>query len=321
MSRYLNAPNVISILLLIQHVGLSFGYVACIRNHGAVYCHSRRIVRLMAEPQPQPSSPHHDHDTPITDTKEEVKPTRLSKRKRLKDIARRFRRLPSSLRAFDGTSNHDDETVQIEETNNQIESRKEKEKTKEQPTPKEEMMDASSNEPILVSRQSRAADNVDLSGTWRPIVTSEFKKEYDSYLVNCGQPYMFRKVCVNGIGYQKEIIRQLNDGVDLEITASNPAGDWKRTLVASDESKPFNVTITDPDRDKVQVEAWWEENGTRHKSILREKPVVQGGVFETVRFLESENVLVCESKFHPSPSSVTKFKYGHVCWKFQREHS
>lgn len=144
--------------------------------------------------------------------------------------------------------------------------------------------------------------------------------EYDSYLANCSQSFLFRKVVVNGIGYQKEVIRQLNDGVDLEIIATNPAGNWNRTLKTSDGMRPLNVTITDPDGDRVQIEAWWEGEGTRHKSILRGKPNVDGGVFETVRYLESDDVLACESKFYPSTSSTMKeFKYGHVVWKFQRD--
>lgn len=130
---------------------------------------------------------------------------------------------------------------------------------------------------------------------------------------------MFRKVVVNGIGYQKETIRQLNDGVNLEIIATNPAGNWNRTLVTSEEENPVNATILDPDGDEVKVEAWWEESGCRHKSILRGKPRVEGGVFETVRYLEGEDVLVCESCFTPAPSSSSKkFKYGQVMWKFRR---
>ena len=71
---------------------------------------------------------------------------------------------------------------------------------------------------VSSSRSSKAADNVKLSGTWRPIVTPEFKEEYDEYLKNCSQSYMFRKIAVNGISLQKEIFRQLNDGIDLEIS-------------------------------------------------------------------------------------------------------
>ena len=77
---------------------------------------------------------------------------------------------------------------------------------------------SSSSDILSSSRSSKAADNVNLSGIWRPIVTPEFKEEYDEYLKNCSQSYMFRKIAVNGISLQKEIFRQLNDGVDLEIS-------------------------------------------------------------------------------------------------------
>lgn len=178
-------------------------------------------------------------------------------------------------------------------------------------------------------RWSTAAEHVDLSGTWKPIVTAEFKQQYDQYLLNCSQSYVFRKVIINGISLQTETIRQMNHGMDVEIFASNPAGNWNRTLTASGISphfmdhsaEPLHVTIEDPDGDMVQVEAWWENGGTVHKSWLRGKPRVHGGEFETIRYMESPNVLVCESNFHPSPSAPAskKFQYGHVVWKFQRQ--
>jgi hypothetical protein len=176
-----------------------------------------------------------------------------------------------------------------------------------------------SDDATFINRQIKAADNVNLSGTWRPIVSSTFKEEYDEYLKNCSESYMFRKVVVNGIKLQKEIIRQINDGADLEIIATNPVGNWNRTLYASPASNPINTTVVDPDGDSTLVEAWWEEGGTKHKSLLQGKPRVKGGVFETVRYLESDNVLVCNSSFIPSISSSTNFKYGNIVWKFQRD--
>ncbi len=175
---------------------------------------------------------------------------------------------------------------------------------------------------ISTTRQATASPNTDLSGTWSPIVTPSFKSEYDDYLKNCSQSFMFRKVIVNGIEYQRETIRQLDNGQNLQIIAQNPAGNWNRTLIASDENNPMNATIVDPDKDTVNVEAWWEENGTRHKSVLRGKPRLKGGVFETVRYLDEvdEDVLVCESTFLPSEleGSSSSFKYGRVLWRFQR---
>eukprot|EP00985_Skeletonema_marinoi_P018218 scaffold10138_cov103-Skeletonema_marinoi.AAC.1 len=51
--------------------------------------------------------------------------------------------------------------------------------------------------PISSTRQATASPNTDLSGTWAPIVTPSFKSEYDDYLQNCSQSFMFRKVIVN----------------------------------------------------------------------------------------------------------------------------
>lgn len=173
-------------------------------------------------------------------------------------------------------------------------------------------------------RSATAASHVDLSGTWRPIATTQFKAEYDQYLQNCTQSYMYRKVIVNGIALQKEIIHQLDNGTNLQIVASNPAGNWDRTLVASTSQNPVHVTIKDPDGDTVQVEAWWEDNGRVHKSWLRNKPRLLGGAFETSRYLSEEdpNILLCDSVFHPSSdvAAASKgFKYGRVLWQFRRE--
>ena len=73
----------------------------------------------------------------------------------------------------------------------------------------------------------------------------------------------------------------------------------------------------------MNVEAWWEEDGTKHKSVLRGKPRVKGGVFETVRYLDEEDtdVLICESTFLPSEleqGSSSSFKYASVLWRFRR---
>jgi len=191
-------------------------------------------------------------------------------------------------------------------------------------------------------RRTRSASRVNLSGTWKPIVTERFKEEYDAYLSNCRRPYLYRKLLVNGIAFQKEHIRQLNDGRELMIIATNPVGDWNRTLLTSSFDAPTNVTIIDPDGDTVYIEAYWINNGTRHKSILRGKPNVMGGYFETVRYLEQqqqqrggssngndnndkerEDVLICESKFYPPSTSLhgnsKEFNYGQVVWRFERD--
>jgi hypothetical protein len=265
--------------------------------------------RLISEPlQLQPNESDQE-ESPQSDLLLD-EPTKLAQRERLKNLLRHMRDLLPRMRvclpAFQ---------ARIKSIETELAQEDDDEDFEPESTTAEDETNASEKN----DRQSSAASHVDLSGTWRPIVTPEFKQEYDQYLLNCSESYMFRKVIVNGISLQKESIRQLDDGAQLQIVASNPVGNWNRTLVASAE--PTNVTIKDPDGDVVQVEAWWEQEGTVHKSWLRDKPRILGGAFETARYLESENVLVCESRFHPSPttSASKNFKYGHVVWKFKRE--
>ena len=320
----------ISILLLSQQCSLSNGF-ASIRSGPSSYArvlnfHNQHVRLMMAEPQQQQGS---DQDE---STDGEIKASASSSgRSKRRRITSSFKRMRSRLISLVNRKNKKSSapptdsvtTEEIPSNSNTTTAAQIMDgnyfsayihmDAEEAPSAEEQM--------ILSNRQSISGKDVDLSGTWRPIVTPEFKKEYDSYLLNCSESFMFRKAVVNGIGYQRETIRQLDDGITLEITANNPAGNWKRTLVASDKSQPLNTTITDPDGDQVVVEAWWEENGTSHKSLLRGKPRVQGGVFETVRYLESNDVLVCESSFVPNPDNLSKFKYGFVTWKFQRERS
>ena len=128
---------------------------------------------------------------------------------------------------------------------------------------------------------------------------------------------------VNGIGLQTEIITQKNQGRDLEIFATNPAGQWNRTLIASgtvDDTVEFvatNATLVDPDGDTIQVESFWEDDGTVHRSILRGKPRLGGGSVESLRYLEGQDVLICESRFHPPPSP-SKFLPAQITWRFAR---
>mmetsp|Transcript_19217 Transcript_19217/g.31919 ORF Transcript_19217/g.31919 Transcript_19217/m.31919 type:complete len:306 (-) Transcript_19217:134-1051(-) len=176
------------------------------------------------------------------------------------------------------------------------------------------------------SRWAVSANDTDLSGMWKPIITDAFKSEYDEYLKNCSQSFVYRKVILSVMGLAEERIEQCNNGRQLIITATSPVSDWQRTLVASGSNlssadfEPVNVTFKDPDGDMVQVEACWARNGTVHKSWLRGKPRVLGGEFETSRYLASDGaVLICESTFNPSNSTHRKgFKKGFVKWRYQR---
>ena len=112
----------------------------------------------------------------------------------------------------------------------------------------------------------------------------------------------------------------------MNIRGTTPIGVWDRTLVSSGsnlttaEYEPFNVTFLDPDKDSVDVEAWWEDGGTVHKSWLRGKPRVHGGEFESTRYLENDNTLICESLFHPPNGTMANsFQPAFVKWRFERE--
>jgi len=216
---------------------------------------------------------------------------------------------------------------------------------------------SSANDPYG-PRWAIANTGIDLSGTWIPIVTSDFKQAFDSFLSTCcGQfyPYFRRKIMVNFLGLTKEVIQQHQMGRTLEIVSSNPVGQWNRTLVASGTRSsrkggrtnrstttttdamffvPIYQTVQDPEGDMVEIEAWWENGGTVHRSWLRGIPhatssntnhkdknkhkVKANGIFESRRYLESRNVLVCESTFHPSTTASRSIQMARVVWRYSR---
>jgi hypothetical protein len=199
--------------------------------------------------------------------------------------------------------------------------------------------------------------DIDLSGTWKPTITADFLQQYDEYLTNCGTSYFFRQLCLKCCGMTRETITQLDHGRKLELDGQTPAGSWKRCLISSgaepSQQNDYQVEYAeflDPDKEMVQVEAWWEDQGRVHRSILRNKPTVQGGEFETLRYLMSDDdddaqndnntkgeslvattattatatttattTLVTESTFRPkSPPSNNKFKPAQVRWEYTR---
>ena len=176
-------------------------------------------------------------------------------------------------------------------------------------------------------RWSISSEDVDFSGSWRPIVDNKFKKEYDDYLKCCGQNVIFRNLAKSVLGLVTEVIQ--HEGTDLTIAGTTPAGTWTRTLVSSGtdlthtEFEPIYVDIVDPDGDKVKVESFWQDDGQTHVSILRGKPRVQGGIFESRRYLlqdgDETSKLICESFFHASEESPSnKFQSSNVTWSFQK---
>ena len=210
--------------------------------------------------------------------------------------------------------------------------------------------------PTHSTRWAICDPSIDLSGTWKPVASEEFKSDYDRYLTNCGEGVLLRKAFLAAIPIGKEIVQQSQDGKELSITGVTPFTSWKRTLITSgsdyingDTSKKqkkqkknnnkddeneivndFNVTTVsfkDPDGDVVNVEAYWIENGTKHKSFLRGKPRVYDGYFESTRYLipgennnKEKDVLICEATFHPpvEKANPTKFTQDTVTWKFNR---
>jgi hypothetical protein len=202
-------------------------------------------------------------------------------------------------------------------------------------------------------RWAVAHPEIDLSGTWKPVVTNEFKKEYDTYLQNCGTNFAFRQVCLNFCSMVRETIQQEDHGRVLHLMDTSPGGSWKRSLISSganytcsaslsqksrvveEDYQPIYTSFVDPDNEIVQVEAWWENQGRVHTSFLRNKPKVRGGEFESKRYLTTDEAtgeiqLVCESSFHPptalmnqtssasSKSSTSPFKPAFVRWTYQR---
>lgn len=176
------------------------------------------------------------------------------------------------------------------------------------------------------TRSASPASGVDLSGTWKPALTPQFLKAYDRYLQNCGEGLWFRRALLAAIGLAHEVYRQDDDHHTLTITSVSPVKSWERDLISSSRGDGNDDAVVissfrDPDGDTVHVEAWWE--GPVHVSRLRGKPRVRGGEFESKRYLESPDVLICEATFLPpcTSSSHDRFQKDHVVWRFQRQSS
>lgn len=171
-------------------------------------------------------------------------------------------------------------------------------------------------EPTLGSR-SATTQVTDLTGNWDLIVDDGFKKEYDQYLQDLGQPSLVRSVALSIIYMTAEEISQMEDGKELCIRGRNVRGNWERTLKASTENDKVVVPIITADKEEVLSECWWEEDGKVHRSWLRGVGKYGGGDFESKRYLEGEDgkILVCESVFHPKNKSKPQ---ASVTWRFQK---
>jgi len=176
---------------------------------------------------------------------------------------------------------------------------------------------ASSTLAALTDRSPTAAKGVDLSGDWNLIVTDEFKEAYDKYLTLLGQPYFVRSVAMSIVSLTTETTIQSDNGANLMIRGQNLRGLWERTLktvaaIQNDEE----AIIETADGERVKCEAWWENRGQLHRSWLRGVEKYGGGSFESKRYLEGNDILVCESIFHPDDQSREK---AAVTWRFERQ--
>lgn len=175
-----------------------------------------------------------------------------------------------------------------------------------------------------ISGDRWAVASTDLSGEWDILVNDTFKEEYDKYLMLLGQPMLVRSVAVTIVGFTTEETRQSEDGRSLFIRGRNVRGLWDRTIIASgaDEKnvdfEPILTPITTADDEQVMAEAWWEREGTLHLSWMRGVKKYGGGDFESRRYLTEDDLLVCESTFHPSDETREK---ACVTWKFKRHGS
>lgn len=187
--------------------------------------------------------------------------------------------------------------------------------------------------PLEHERWAVSAPDVDLSGSWTLIVTDAFKSKYSRYLSDLGFGYVVRTVAAQIVGRMNEVTLQSDEGRALLVRGTNPRGVWERTLVASGapdldtrshrtegEHYRHDVSIvTTPDGEKVEAEAWWERDGTVHRSWLRGGKKYGEGDFESLRYMEEGGrVLVCKSLFHPRNR---KRRRTEITWRFRRAGS
>ena len=175
------------------------------------------------------------------------------------------------------------------------------------------------------TRWSISAPHIDLTANWKIVVNDQFKEDYDKYLKNLGQPALVRSIAVSIVELTTEEIIQGDQGRTLCIKGKNLRGVWERTLLSSgsdgdngfDENSQEHdqIDLITADKEKVKAEAWWEEEGTVHRSFLRGVKKYGGGDFESRRYLEDDGqTLVCESMFHPNDGEGK----ATVKWTFTR---
>lgn len=174
-------------------------------------------------------------------------------------------------------------------------------------------------------RWAISSPDVDLSGKWKIVVSEDFKKDYDAYLKNLGQPSLVRSIAVSIVDMTTEEVIQTDNGRSLCIKGKNLRGVWDRTLVASgsdvdsehgENDAHARIPLVTADKENVEAEAWWEQNGTVHRSWLRGIRKYGGGDFESRRYLaDGGTKLICESEFHPQARDKEN---AVITWTFER---
>jgi hypothetical protein len=175
------------------------------------------------------------------------------------------------------------------------------------------------------NRWAIACSLTNLTGDWELIVTDDFRKQYDNYLLGLGQAGLVRSVALGIVAQTTEKVVQTDQGRSLQIVGRNIRGTWSRILVASgtdldhDVYLPQLVPITSADSEPVETESWWENNGTVHVSWMRGVTKYGGGSFESRRYLDGEGQeYVCDSAFHPTETSKQPNK---ITWRFRRQQA
>ena len=142
-------------------------------------------------------------------------------------------------------------------------------------------------------KSSRADPRVDLTGRWRPskTISTQDLNDYDNFLKACCSDqlsYWTRTLISSSsiVSRQELVVKQLDGGRVLEIVDIHPltSRHYNRTIVTSkntenskmlhDDYQAYENRLKDPRGNPILIEAYWQENGTVHTSLVRQ---VDGG--------------------------------------------
>jgi len=156
----------------------------------------------------------------------------------------------------------------------------------------------------IIEISSHADPQVDLTGRWRPAtsISRQDLMDYDKFLIACCSDqisYWTRKLLTSSsiVSRQEFVVKQLDEERIVEFTDIHPLSSkvWNRNIVTSrnpwnssgsrlgknspamareddvrlDSYRSYVNQLKDPQGDPVLIEAYWQENGTVHTSLLR----------------------------------------------------